>query len=219
MGNNWDKVSFGTTSIVISSGGSSEGESSYTNPVNRMDVNGDSFVSPIDVLWVVNVTNTRGSGKLPSLTTAQGEGELTSARVRRPSASSTSMATAISHPPTRCMSSTILNSQSPAGKAAEGESAAAVELEALPSGVSQYAGLSNATTGAASPLSSASAGTRTTTVVAESAAASTLAYHTADDTDAAIADWAARNEAADSDVADDLAEEISRLWSGLISRR
>ena len=81
LGNNWDKVSFGTTSIVISAGGSSEGESSYTNPVNRLDVNGDSFVSPVDVLWVVNVTNTRGSGKLPSLTTAQGEGELTSARV------------------------------------------------------------------------------------------------------------------------------------------
>ena len=37
----------------------------YTNPTNRLDVNGDGGVSPLDVLQLVNYINLNGSGRLP----------------------------------------------------------------------------------------------------------------------------------------------------------
>ena len=37
----------------------------YTNPSNRLDVNGDGGVSPLDVLQLVNYINFNGSGPLP----------------------------------------------------------------------------------------------------------------------------------------------------------
>jgi hypothetical protein len=37
----------------------------YTNPTNFLDVNADGFVSPIDVLQLVNYINTTGGGRLP----------------------------------------------------------------------------------------------------------------------------------------------------------
>ena len=37
----------------------------YTNPSNRLDVNGDGGVSPLDVLQLVNYINFNGSGQLP----------------------------------------------------------------------------------------------------------------------------------------------------------
>ena len=37
----------------------------YTNPSNRLDVNGDGGVSPLDVLQLVNYINVNGSGALP----------------------------------------------------------------------------------------------------------------------------------------------------------
>jgi len=41
----------------------------YTNPSNFLDVNADGFVSPIDVLQLVNYINTTGGGRLPFPTT------------------------------------------------------------------------------------------------------------------------------------------------------
>ena len=64
-------ISFGSTSInVVAAGGSGEGE--YTNWSNRYDVNADGFVSPIDILGIVNTLNKIGSGRLPG---SNGEGE------------------------------------------------------------------------------------------------------------------------------------------------
>jgi hypothetical protein len=37
----------------------------YTNQSNNLDVNADGFVSPIDVLQLVNYINTTGGGRLP----------------------------------------------------------------------------------------------------------------------------------------------------------
>jgi hypothetical protein len=37
----------------------------YTNPSNRLDVNGDGGVSPLDVLQLVNYINANGTGRLP----------------------------------------------------------------------------------------------------------------------------------------------------------
>jgi hypothetical protein len=39
--------------------------SPYHNPVNGLDVNGDSQTTPMDVLWIINYLNLRGPGVLP----------------------------------------------------------------------------------------------------------------------------------------------------------
>jgi hypothetical protein len=53
-------------------GGSGEGE--FTNPYNRYDVNNDGFVTPIDVLAVINFLNTAGTTDLTPWAPG-GEGE------------------------------------------------------------------------------------------------------------------------------------------------
>ena len=62
--------------IVSTSGGSgSSGGEGNTNQTNAFDVNNDGFVSPIDVLILVNSLNTGGSGLLTSgNSTGSGEG-------------------------------------------------------------------------------------------------------------------------------------------------
>jgi hypothetical protein len=61
--------------IVSTSGGSSSsGGEGNTNQTNAFDVNNDGFVSPIDVLILVNSLNTGGSGLLTSGASA-GNGE------------------------------------------------------------------------------------------------------------------------------------------------
>ena len=63
-----------TPTIVVVVGGSGEGE--FTNPYNRYDVNNDGFVTPIDVLAVVNFLNTAGTTDLtPWAPGGEGEAE------------------------------------------------------------------------------------------------------------------------------------------------
>ncbi len=55
------QIVFGTTSVTISTGGSaslSAGGGAATNYDNPLDVNGDSFVSPLDALLVINALET-----------------------------------------------------------------------------------------------------------------------------------------------------------------
>lgn len=53
------------------------GEAEYTNPNNARDVNNDGYVSPIDVLTLVNYINVNGAVDLASRSAAGGEGEAT----------------------------------------------------------------------------------------------------------------------------------------------
>jgi large repetitive protein len=66
-------IRFGSTSInVVAAGGSGEGE--HTNWANRYDVNADGYVSPIDILAIVNTLNRLGAGPLPPRGNGEGEG-------------------------------------------------------------------------------------------------------------------------------------------------
>ncbi len=69
----FNRIRYGsdTVNIVTATGAGGSGEG-YTNWQNPMDVNADGFVSPIDVLSVINILNARGSGTLSS---GGGEGE------------------------------------------------------------------------------------------------------------------------------------------------
>ena len=58
-----DKIAYVPATLTI--GGSSGGGEGYTNPNNRFDVNNDSFVSPIDVLLLINLLNQGQGGSLP----------------------------------------------------------------------------------------------------------------------------------------------------------
>ena len=66
----FDKIQFISDSIKVNAvgngGGSGEGN---TNPSNRFDVNNDGFISPIDVLLVINTLNLNG----PSVPNGEGE--------------------------------------------------------------------------------------------------------------------------------------------------
>jgi hypothetical protein len=61
----FEDIFLDATSITITNGGG-EGEFPYTNPVNRFDVNDDSFITPVDALLVINATNALGMGNLPN---------------------------------------------------------------------------------------------------------------------------------------------------------
>lgn len=65
------RYGFDTLNIVSSSGGGS-GEG-FTNWNNRLDVNNDGFVSPIDALGVINSLNAGGSGPLSGGGSGEGE--------------------------------------------------------------------------------------------------------------------------------------------------
>jgi hypothetical protein len=66
------QIRYVNTSTITVVGGSGEGE--FTNPYNRYDVNNDGFVTPIDVLAVVNFLNTAGTTDLTPWAPG-GEGE------------------------------------------------------------------------------------------------------------------------------------------------
>jgi hypothetical protein len=69
------RVRLSTTEILAATGPAPDGEvedylvrisrNPYQNPANRLDVSGDGFVSPIDVLNLVNFINRTGGGRLP----------------------------------------------------------------------------------------------------------------------------------------------------------
>lgn len=73
-----NEIRYTADSILIVSaagGGGSSGGEGNTNLSNQFDVNNDGFVSPIDVLILVNSLNTGGSGPLPTGgSTGSGEG-------------------------------------------------------------------------------------------------------------------------------------------------
>ncbi|MCB0186353.1 MAG: hypothetical protein KDE31_18925, partial [Caldilineaceae bacterium] len=77
----FDRVRYGFDSLVIggSFNGGGEGEG-FTNLSNPFDVNADGYVSPIDVLSVINSLNNGGARPLFG-GTAGGEGEASSARL------------------------------------------------------------------------------------------------------------------------------------------
>jgi len=70
----FDRIRYGfdTLNIIAGGGSGGAGGEGYTNWANPMDVNADGFVSPIDVLLVINTLNARGSGRLGP---GGGEGE------------------------------------------------------------------------------------------------------------------------------------------------
>ncbi len=71
----WLRVRLSSTDNLLPTGLASDGEvedysvqitaNPYQNPSNRLDVSGDGFVSPIDVLQLVNYLNFNGGGRLP----------------------------------------------------------------------------------------------------------------------------------------------------------
>ncbi|HUG68333.1 MAG TPA: Ig-like domain-containing protein [Pirellulaceae bacterium] len=74
-----NRINLGVASITVV-GVSAEGE--YTNPQNSLDVNGDGFVSPIDVVMIFNDLSTNGPRQLTaSDVVALGEGEGGAVRV------------------------------------------------------------------------------------------------------------------------------------------
>ena len=77
-----NRINLGVASITVVGAGA-EGE--YTNPQNSLDVNGDGFVSPIDVVMIFNDLSTNGPRKLTaSDVVALGEGESGHRTVRVP---------------------------------------------------------------------------------------------------------------------------------------
>jgi len=71
----YNRISFVPATITIG-GTSSGGGEGHTNPNNRFDVNSDNFVSPIDVLLLINLLNQGQGGALetrPSGGPAEGE--------------------------------------------------------------------------------------------------------------------------------------------------
>lgn len=66
------QIRYVNTPAIVVVGGSGEGE--FTNPYNRYDVNNDGFVTPIDVLAVINFLNTAGTTDLTPWAPG-GEGE------------------------------------------------------------------------------------------------------------------------------------------------
>jgi subtilisin family serine protease len=69
------QVQYVNSPTITIVGGS--GESEYTNPGNSRDVNNDGYVSPLDVLTVVNFLNVNGAMDLAASSLAGGEGEAT----------------------------------------------------------------------------------------------------------------------------------------------
>ena len=69
----FDQIRYGFDSVNIV-GGTGGGSGEFTNWFNPLDVNADGFVSPIDVLGVVNALNSGGSGYLGG-SRGGGEGE------------------------------------------------------------------------------------------------------------------------------------------------
>ncbi|MDA1050164.1 MAG: Ig-like domain-containing protein [Planctomycetota bacterium] len=77
-----DRVNLGVASITVLGAGA-EGE--FTNPQNRLDVNADGFVSPVDVVMIFNDLTKNGSRRLAVTDSgALGEGEGGSGAVRVP---------------------------------------------------------------------------------------------------------------------------------------
>jgi hypothetical protein len=66
------QVTYLNSQMITIVGAAGEGE--FTNPANPMDVNGDGFASPMDVLIVINYLNSFGTTDLRT-SSAQGEGE------------------------------------------------------------------------------------------------------------------------------------------------
>ncbi|MEZ6121383.1 MAG: dockerin type I domain-containing protein [Pirellulaceae bacterium] len=52
--------------MLVDAASPSGGDRPWQNPTNAMDVNGDSFVSPIDALQVINFLNSQGAQELPA---------------------------------------------------------------------------------------------------------------------------------------------------------
>jgi hypothetical protein len=77
-----NRINLGVASITVlpaGTGAAPEGE--YTNPQNNLDVNGDNFVSPIDVAMIFNYLNNNGAGKLGAsniFSLSEGEGGVAS---------------------------------------------------------------------------------------------------------------------------------------------
>ncbi|MBC8352007.1 MAG: tandem-95 repeat protein [Planctomycetes bacterium] len=67
-----DRINLGVASITVLGVG---GEGEFTNPSNHLDVSGDGFVAPNDVLLVFNDLDENGSRSLSSQVVALGEGE------------------------------------------------------------------------------------------------------------------------------------------------
>ncbi|MFM7072577.1 MAG: Ig-like domain-containing protein [Planctomycetota bacterium] len=59
----FDQIRLNSSSITVTAGGAG-GEAEFTNPSNAFDVNGDGFVTPIDVLMVINDVNAYGARAL-----------------------------------------------------------------------------------------------------------------------------------------------------------
>ncbi len=74
----FDKIRFGfdTLNIIAAGGSGGAGGEGYTNWANPMDVNADGFVSPIDILSIINTLNARGSGRLGNGGGGEGESRL-----------------------------------------------------------------------------------------------------------------------------------------------
>jgi hypothetical protein len=73
----YEKIAYIPAEIVISGVGSGANGEGHTNLSNHFDVNADSYVSPIDVLLLINLLNQGQGGKLDSRSTngnASGEG-------------------------------------------------------------------------------------------------------------------------------------------------
>ncbi|MEX0818679.1 MAG: Ig-like domain-containing protein [Pirellulaceae bacterium] len=61
------RINLGTASItVLGTGGMPGAEGEFTNPENSLDVSGDGFVSPVDVVMVFNDLSSNGSRRLGS---------------------------------------------------------------------------------------------------------------------------------------------------------
>ena len=76
-------ITLGAKSITIGTP-IAEGELAYTNPINPLDVNADSNVTPMDALAVVNALNSDGAGRLPAVVIYAGEGEMSSLLAKKP---------------------------------------------------------------------------------------------------------------------------------------
>jgi hypothetical protein len=71
-----NRINLGVASItVLPAGAGAAPEGEYTNPQNNLDVNGDNFVSPIDVAIIFNYLNSSGAGRLGGNVSALSEGE------------------------------------------------------------------------------------------------------------------------------------------------
>ena len=205
-------ITLGAKSITIGTP-IAEGELAYTNPINPLDVNADSNVTPMDALAVVNALNSMGPARLPAVVIYAGEGEMSSLLAKKPHIGYVDVnGDGFISPIDALQIVNRLNAKQEA--LAEGElaastlslAAAADQASSATWIVGPYGMESTATSGELPEVATPDA--------VLSSNSDTSDYLTAREANGLWAEWDGDSSATDADVTDDLAAAIATIWDG-----